>query len=91
MWIQEKIELEETMGIWSVLVRILVEIISNSALNPKSSRAISTEVSQVTHEGRVCQPAFKVSAQWVLSNLSFYPVGRSWGSFTSWDFFFLMP
>lgn len=64
MWIQEKTELAETMGIWSVLVRILVEIISNSALNPKSSRAMSTEVPQVTHEARVSAP-FKVSAQWV--------------------------
>lgn len=56
MWITEKTELEETMGIWSVLVRILVEIISNSALNPKSSRVMSTEVPQVTHEGRVSAP-----------------------------------
>ena len=48
MWIQEKTELAETMGIWSVLVRILVEIISNSALNPKSSRAMSRGASSDT-------------------------------------------
>lgn len=56
MWIKEKTELEETMGIWSGLVRILVEIVSDSALNPKSSCMMSTEVPQVTHAGRASAP-----------------------------------
>lgn len=56
MWIKEKTELEETMGIWSGLVRILVEIVSDSALNPKSSCMMSTKVPQVTHAGRASAP-----------------------------------